>query len=145
MRTLPAAEDPVTTSTPAGDSVWREMFAGADASAPPRPGRYLETPQRLGILPTLAFWNRHDVWKSARWFAVPVIGASLLASAALAFTVTPWLFPAIGVATGVPTALTYGLLERHIRRRLGRAGAGLAAPARGSLSSNRSGVIRRQQ
>jgi hypothetical protein len=99
-------------------SVWREMFAGADESAPPRPGRYLETPQRLGILPTLAFWNRRDVWKSARWFVGPVMGASLVASVAIGAAVSPLLFPAVGAVTGLPVALTYGLLERHIRRRL---------------------------
>jgi hypothetical protein len=96
----------------------REMLAGADESAPPRPGRYLETPQRLGFLPTLHFWNRRDVWPSARWFIVPVVGATLLGSIVLYATVSPWLYPVIGVASGVPVALAHGLLERHIRRRL---------------------------
>lgn len=39
------------------------------ASLMPRPPEgatsYLDRPQRLGFLPTRAFWNRRDVWRLA--------------------------------------------------------------------------------
>ena len=96
----------------------REMFMGADESAPPRPGRYLETPQRLGILPTLHFWNRRDVWQSGRWVIAPVAGASALFTGLAWTVVSPSLVPLVGLASGVPVILAHGLLERYVRRRL---------------------------
>ncbi len=96
----------------------REMFAGADDGAPDRPGRHLETPQRWGVLPTLNFWNRRDVWPSARWLTIPVTAASALATAVLATLVDPWLLPLVGPACGLPVIISHGLLERYIRRRL---------------------------
>jgi hypothetical protein len=109
---------------PRGDAqlrpVLREMFMGADESAPARPGRYLETPQRFGILPTLHFWNRRDVWRSARWLIAPVTGVSVGVTVvgSVAFLDNPWLYPLLGLAAGLPVALAHGLLERYIRRRL---------------------------
>ena len=96
----------------------REMFMGADESAPDRPGRYLETPQRLGILPTLHFWNRRDVWKSGRWLIAPVAGVSALCTGLASAAVNPWLVPLVGLASGVPVILAHGLLERYVRRRV---------------------------
>jgi hypothetical protein len=96
----------------------REMLAGADERAPDRPGRHLETPQRWGLLPTLHFWNRRDVMKSARWLTAPVTGASMLGTAIVATAVDPWLLPLVGLACGVPVVLVHGLIERYVRRRL---------------------------
>jgi hypothetical protein len=96
----------------------KEMLAGADDQAPDRPGRHLETPQRFGLLPTLNFWNRRDVWKSARWLTAPVTGASMLATAIIAPAVDPWMVSLVGLACGVPVILAHGLLERYLRRRL---------------------------
>jgi hypothetical protein len=96
----------------------KEMLAGADDRAPFRPGRYLETPQPLGFLPTLHFWNRRDVGKSARWLTGPVTGVSMLTTAVVATMVEPWLFPLVGLACGMPVVLAHGLLERYVRKRL---------------------------
>jgi len=96
----------------------KEMLAGADDGAPARPGRFLETPQRLGILPTLHFWNRRDIAWTARWLTAPVTGASMIATAVVATMVEPWLLPLVGLACGVPVVLTHGLLERYVRRQL---------------------------
>jgi hypothetical protein len=109
---------------PEGDArlhpLLREMFMGADESDPIRPGRYLETPQRFGIVPTLHFWNRRDVWRSARWFVAPVVGVSvgLTAIGSVVFLDSPWLDPLVGLVSGLPVALAHGLLERYVRRRL---------------------------
>jgi hypothetical protein len=102
-------------------SLWRELFLGSDASTPPRPGQHLETPQRLGILPTWGFWNRRDVWRTARWCAHPVAFLAVQAG----FWIPNWLdlplWPrlltsqAIGVGT---VALALGSLERYIRHQL---------------------------
>jgi hypothetical protein len=94
------------------------MFMGADESAPARPGRYLETPQRLGILPTLHFWNRRDVWKHARWFTAPLAGLGALVTGLAWDSVHPGLMPVVGLASGVPVVLAHGLLERYVRRRV---------------------------
>jgi hypothetical protein len=94
----------------------REMFMGADETAPDRPGRHLETPQLFGILPTLAFWNRRDVWRHARWFIAPVAGSAALFVGYCATLVGPGELPLVGLASGVPVVLVQGLLERYIRR-----------------------------
>jgi hypothetical protein len=104
-------------------TLWHEMIAGADETAPMRPGRYLETPQRFGILPTLHFWNRRDVWRSARWILAPVTGLSALGTALLSASLSPEVVPLAAAACGLPVILTHGLLERWVRRRL-RAGRG---------------------
>ena len=108
---------------PPGDLVplLKEMLAGADDRAPSRPGRFLETPQKFGLLPTLHFWNRRDIARSARWFTAPVTVASMIATAVVVSTMTiahPWLLPLVGVICGAPVVLAHGLLERHVRRRL---------------------------
>jgi hypothetical protein len=90
---------------------------GADENAPYRAGRYLETPQRLGILPTWAFWNRQDVWKSARWIVAPVAGLTGAAvSMAGAFDLPMWIV----AAAPASIVLVIGLMERHVRRELRR-------------------------
>ena len=96
----------------------KEMLAGADDHAPARPGRFLETPQRFGILPTLHFWNRRDVMRTARWLTGPITGASMITTAVVATMVGPWLAPFVGLACGIPVVLTHGLLERYVRRSL---------------------------
>jgi hypothetical protein len=100
---------------------WREVILGADESSPPRPGRHLETRQSLGILPTWAFWNRRDVWRSARWYACPIaflgVQAGFWAPIWLSLSLVPRLIAsqAIGVGT---LALALGALERHIRKQV---------------------------
>jgi hypothetical protein len=127
--TPPSKRDLVPRSADSG-SLLREMFVGADESAPPRPGRYLETPQVLGILPTLHFWNRRDVWKSGRWLFAPLAGASALMTGLASTAVDPWLVPLVGLASGLPVVLAHGLLERYVRRRVReRARAAAASPS----------------
>jgi hypothetical protein len=102
-------------------SLWRELVHGADETTPRRPGQHLETGQRLGILPTWTFWNRRDVWRSARWYAHPTVFLGLQAG----FWLPQWLdlpllprllaSQAIGVGTLV---LALGALERYIRKKL---------------------------
>jgi hypothetical protein len=92
------------------------MLAGADESAPYRPGRYLETPQSLGILPTWSFWNRRDVWRSARWFVAPVVGLTIGGTLALDVGLHVFWKAAIkvAIAAAVPV-IQMGLLERYVR------------------------------
>ena len=106
-------------------------------------GRYLETRQRLGILPTWSFWNRRDIWRAARWYAHPLVFFGVLGG----FWIPTWLdlsmWPrllaaqAIGVGT---LTLALGVLERYVRgqlvaRRL--TGARTRSPRRRSDSSGR--------
>jgi hypothetical protein len=101
--------------------LWREVIFGADGSSPRRPGRHLETRQQLGILPTWAFWNRRDVWRTARWYACPVaffaIQAGFWAPIWLDLPFLPRLMAsqAIGVGT---LALALGALERYVRKQV---------------------------
>src|SRR4051812_24762624 len=111
----------------------REVIHGADETSPPRPGRHLETRQRLGILPTWSYWNRRDVWASARWYACPVVFFGLQAG----FWVPNWLdlpfLPRLLAAQtiGVGTlALALGALERYVRKQL----AARRGKARAALS-----------
>jgi polyferredoxin len=101
--------------------VWRELFLGADESTPPRPGRHLETRQRLGILPTWSFWNRRDIWRAARWFAHPVVFVGVLAGswipAWLNLPFWPRMLAAQAIGIGALT-FTLGALERYLRKRL---------------------------
>jgi hypothetical protein len=104
-------------------SVWRELLYGADETTPPRRGAHLETRQRLGILPTWSFWNRRDVWRSARWYARPVIFLGVQAG----FWVPGWMNLPLGPrllaaqVIGVGTlVLALGALERYIRKQLAR-------------------------
>src|SRR3954454_21960144 len=98
-------------------SLARELILGSDALTPVRPGQFLETEQRLGILPTWTFWNRRDVWRSARWFALPAAAMAVEAGMGCpAWLDLPMMFrlvaeQAVGAATLV---LALGLLERLI-------------------------------
>ena len=113
----------LTTPRHGGGALWREVILGADESSPPRPGRHLETRQRLGIVPTWSFWNRRDVWRSARWYACPIaflgVQAGFWAPVWLDLAMVPRLLAsqAIGVGTLV---LALGALERYIRKQLPR-------------------------
>jgi hypothetical protein len=102
-------------------TLWRELIYGADETTPPRPGRHLETKQRLGILPTWSFWNRRDIWHSARWYARPVVFLGVQAG----FWIPNWMDLALAPrllaaqVIGVGTlALALGALERYIRKQL---------------------------
>jgi hypothetical protein len=100
--------------------------------APYRPGQYLETPQRLGILPTMAFWNRKDVWKSARWLVAPVVGASVFAIGIVGPQIESFnIVVASGIGAAVPL-LTMGLLERHVRKVLRQRVSAETPPTSGS-------------
>lgn len=75
----------------------------------------LDRPQRLGFLPTKAFWRRGDVWRAA----YPLT----LCFAVLWFTVVDLFLSGVWVRAllccgGVE--LFRGLLERHIRKCLRR-------------------------
>ena len=115
------AHHALTTPRVRKGTLWREVILGADESSPRRPGRHLETKQRLGIVPTWSFWNRRDVWRSARWYACPIaflgVQAGFWAPMWLELAVVPRLLAsqAIGVGTLV---LALGALERYIRKQL---------------------------
>jgi hypothetical protein len=101
----------------------RELIHGSDATTPRRPGQHLETRQPLGILPTWSFWNRRDVWKTARWYVHPVaflaVQIGFWIPNGLDLPLLPRLLAsqAIGIGT---VALALGALERYIRRQLTR-------------------------
>jgi hypothetical protein len=83
-------------------------------------GAHLETPQRWGILPTLAFWNRRDVSWSARWFTAPM-GFVIVSGAVSASSWLPggyWKAPVVGVFAMLVSTLAIGGLERVVRRGL---------------------------
>jgi hypothetical protein len=89
------------------------MLVGAEESAPHRPGRYLETPQRLWIFPTWSFWNRRAVWRSARWFVAPVVGLTVSCTLALPGGLHALIWKtAIGAAVPI---IEMGVLERYVR------------------------------
>ncbi len=77
---------------------------------------YLDRPQRLGFLPTLAFWNRRDVSKVTG----PMLGTFvLLWLMALALFVNEWTPTWVsGLLGGLGPYLFLGALERVIRKRL---------------------------
>jgi hypothetical protein len=104
-------------------SLWQEVLLGADDACPYRPGRNLETKQPLGIVPTWAFWNRRDVWRTARWYACPIAFAGVQAG----FWIPVWL--ELGHVARLITSqmiglgilgLALGVLERFIRRNVTR-------------------------
>lgn len=76
----------------------------------------LDAPQRLGIVPTSAFWKRPDVWRIA---GLPtgvfvffwLLGLDLFLSASIPL----W---ASGLLGGLGPLLFVGLLERYLRRRM---------------------------
>jgi hypothetical protein len=114
-------------------AVLREVLHGADETSPRRPGRHLETRQRLGLLPTWSFWNRRDVWRSARWFACPVVFFGLQGGfwipALLNLSFWPRLFVSQSIGVG-SLALALGILERYLRRQLTRRRVSAAAAIR---------------
>jgi len=78
----------------------------------------LERPQRLGFLPTLAFWKRRDVWKIAGpWTAAFVFLWTVLLDLFVRGLIPAWASPVIA---GAGPVLFVGLLERYLRARLGR-------------------------
>jgi hypothetical protein len=97
------------------------VLCGADETTPPRPGQHLETRQRLGILPTWSFWNRRDVWYSARWYARPVVFFGVQAGfwipTWLDLSLAPRLLAAQAIGVG-SLMLALGALERYIRKQL---------------------------
>jgi len=84
-----------------------------------KPGAHLETPQRLGILPTWAFWNRRDVWRYGRRFIAPVAGMTIGAFYALAVVIRHpyWSAPLFGGVASGAIILSTGVLERVVRKR----------------------------
>lgn len=77
---------------------------------------YLDRPQCLGFLPTLAFWNRRDVAK----VTAPMLGTvGLLWMLLLVLFVNDWTpIWASGLLAGLGPYLFLGVLERIIRKRL---------------------------
>lgn len=79
---------------------------------------YLDRPQRLGFLPTTAFWNRPDVWKIAGRPTGVFVFLWLMMLSLFVVEWTPmW---ASGLIAGVGPVLFVGLLERYLRARLQR-------------------------
>jgi hypothetical protein len=120
-RTEEGSRHALTTPRGPRGALWREVILGADESSPPRPGRHLETRQRLGIVPTWSFWNRCDVWRSARWYACPMafIGVQAGFWAPMWFDLAMWPRLLASQAIGVGTlVLGLGALERYIRKQL---------------------------
>ncbi|MCY1059808.1 hypothetical protein [Nannocystis sp. SCPEA4] len=83
----------------------------------PAPRSLLDRPQRLGVLPTLWFWNDAD----RQWLVIPII-----LSTAVPLTIAVQLlvvrFPALSspllLLVVLYPFLLMGLVERHIRRHL---------------------------
>lgn len=86
--------------------------------APEREPARLDRPQRLGFLPTTAFWQRPDVWK----IAGPPTGLFVfLWLMMLSLFVVEWTpMWASGLIAGLGPLLFVGLLERYLRSRLQR-------------------------
>ena len=113
----PDARESVSLTQRSRASAWlSESLLGAGEATPYRPGRYLETPQRLGILPTMAFWNRKDVWKSARWLVAPMVGMGTFAIAMIGPQIESFTIAMAGGLGAAVPLLTMGLLERHVRK-----------------------------
>lgn len=105
-----------------------------DDLEPVLPGHYLEIPQRLGILPTRAFWNRGEVWRHGQLFVAPVAGISSIAGFLAA---RQWFCPVLAgplvaaLLSAASLVFAQGLLERYVRRQLRRRQVDhLALPAR---------------
>ena len=91
------------------------MATLAPAPADNKPAR-LERPQRLGFLPTLAFWKRREVWKIAGpWAAAFVLVWTVLLDLFVRGLIPAWATPVIA---GAGPVLFVGLLERYLRARL---------------------------
>jgi len=84
-----------------------------------RPGSHLEIPQRLGILPTIAFWKRPEVWRHGRWFVAP--GVMVLMPAVLlgvgSISQLGWLAPPVGGLAVMSVGLLWlGFIEWVVRK-----------------------------
>jgi hypothetical protein len=81
-------------------------------------GGHLERSQRFGILPTMTFWNRRDVWRTGRWFVAPVVGLSVAAGTLLHMAIPTWSVPVTTLLFGaLPPLAVMGGVERYIRRK----------------------------
>lgn len=72
-------------------------------------------PQRLGILPTLSFWNRRENWRPVRY---PMAGVAVGAMAVNQLVDPPLLIG--GLTTGLAVYLSIGVMERVLRWGLSR-------------------------
>ncbi|MDC0669409.1 hypothetical protein POL58_16765 [Nannocystis sp. ncelm1] len=92
----------------------------------------LDRPQRLGLLPTTAFWQRPDVWR----IAGPSTGVFVfLWLMMLSLFVVKWTpMWASALLAGLGPFLFVSVLERYLRRRLRRREA-LAASGTEALGS----------
>jgi hypothetical protein len=84
-------------------------------------GRYLETPQRWGVLPTMAFWSRRDVWRSAGLLLIPAWMITAHVMSRIAGQGPWWAVPLVMGGAVATMLLIQGLLEKYIRRRAARA------------------------
>jgi hypothetical protein len=94
----------------------QEGLAASSAGA----GRYLERPQRWGVLPTMAFWCRRDVSTSARLMVIPVWMLTAHLMLKIAVKVAWWSVPLMVAGALTVMFLLQGLLERYIRLRAPR-------------------------
>lgn len=79
---------------------------------------HLDRPQRLGFLPTTAFWKRRDVWRIAGPPTGVFVFLWLMMLDLLVVDFTPmW---ASGLLAGIGPYLFVALLERYLRVRLRR-------------------------
>jgi len=88
----------------------------------PRPSEtevaHLDRPQRLGFLPTTAFWKRRDVWRIAGPpTSVFVFLWLLMLDLLVHGTIPMW---ASSIIAGIGPYLFVALLERYLRARLRR-------------------------
>ncbi|MDC0668179.1 hypothetical protein [Nannocystis radixulma] len=78
---------------------------------------YLDRRQRLGFVPTFAFWTRPDIQKlTGPWLAVFVVLWSIVLSMFVMEWVPLW---ASGLLGGVGLVIFIALFERYLRFRLG--------------------------
>lgn len=88
---------------------------------------YLDRPQRLGFLPTLAFWNRRDVARvNAPIFGTFVVLWFLVMVGFVGDWVPLWWVRKLLVVLG--PYLFLGVLERHIRKWLRARSVATPAP-----------------
>jgi membrane associated rhomboid family serine protease len=89
----------------------------------------LSRPQKLGFLPTMAFWKRTDIRKPLAFFVAPggFLGGLMVAFLGDYFP-AGWGWSAVlgGIAGGF-TLLYVGVLEKVIRREMKKRNARLAA------------------
>ena len=71
-----------------------------------------QTPQMLGLLPSLWFWNQHENARRGTIVVAPALVFLQLACASLYQVLHPLTS---GMIAGLGTYLLFGLLERYIR------------------------------